>query len=197
MQRRRLLAPWLCLAALAALPATASASPVLTENGAFVPVGATVQATSIGLPIVTASPVNYECKKSTMHGNVARNSGTRVEVEFSSFSLSSCTSLFGGLSLEASNLPWCWKTTEAADSFELRGGKCSEAAKPLTVFVNGCPATRTAITGTFKTSPEDFWMTLANQEFAPEFGFNCQRVTPDINYTVETATSPFAPLFIS
>jgi hypothetical protein len=196
--RGRAIAFLSCLAGLAALPAPASASPVLTETFPVpIPVGTTVLATTIGQPIVTASPANYTCKSATMHGNVARNSGTQIEIEFSSLSVSSCESIFGGLTLEAKNLPWCWRTTAVADSFELRGGKCSEAAKPLTVMANSCPTTRTAITGTFKTSPEEFWMTPVSQEFVPEAGFNCPKISLDFNWKVETAVSPFTALKIS
>jgi hypothetical protein len=205
--RRRPVALLLGLAVLAALPATASASPVLTENGLTVPAGATVQATSIGIPLQTTSFSSDTCKRSLMHGKVAANTGTQIEIELSSFSLSECAGSSGTFNYEGRNLPWCWRTTKSADSFELRGGKCGGTAASLTVatVIEGekgekiviCPYTRTAVTGTFKTSPEDAVFTFLEQEFTPESGLGCQAFKLDINYTMETATSPFAALFIS
>ncbi|HEY3553150.1 MAG TPA: hypothetical protein VGK66_05620 [Solirubrobacterales bacterium] len=183
---------------LAALPTAASASPLLTENGVAVPVGATVQATSIGIPLRTTSIGSDECKRSVMHGNVTANTGSQISIEVSSFYLE-CVSSSGFFTMQGQGLPWCWKTTKS-DSFELRGGKCSEAAKSLTLLWStestSCSFTRTALTGTFKTSPEEAVMTLLDQEFAVESGF-CQPFKLDINYSMETAISPFTTLTIS
>ncbi|MGN6202680.1 MAG: hypothetical protein ACTHNY_09775 [Solirubrobacterales bacterium] len=163
-----------------------------------VPVGATVQATSIGVPLRTTSIGSDDCKRSVMHGNVTANTGSQISIELSSFYLE-CVSASGFFTLQGKGLPWCWKTTKS-DSFELRGGKCSEAAKSLTLLSSlseACSYTRTALSGTFKTSPEDVVMTLLDQEFAVEGGFGCQPFKLDINYTMETATSPFTALTIS
>jgi hypothetical protein len=179
------------LALLAALPPSAAGSPLLTEMGAAVPVGGTIRAANTGFLIRTTSIGNMACSTSVMHGNVVANSGTQLEIEFSSVSFGDCTG-FQNEGWEAKNLPWCWRATSkmTADTFELRGGKCSEAAKPITVVIGGgCAYTRAAVTGTFKTSPEDVTLVIAEQEFVGELGGFCNNAFRiDVQYTMTTAT---------
>jgi hypothetical protein len=192
-----LIAAILSLSALAAVPAAAPASPVLTELGVAVAPGATVRATNAGNILVTTPLETAQCLQSTMHGNVITNTGTQIEIEYSSVSFVGC----GVGSIEAKNLPWCWKASSkmTADTYELRGGKCNEASKSLTLVVNsGCPYTRTALTGSLSTAPQDVFLTASGQEFVRESGMFC--LTPikfDITYTLETATSESGPLTIS
>lgn len=187
------------LATLSAVFASpASASPVLTENAAAVPVGATVQATNVGEPLITTPLGTTRCINTKMHGNVIANTGTQIEIEFGSVTFFGCSGPFVN-SVEAKNLPWCWKASSkmTADTFELRGGKCSEAAKPLTLLANSCPYTRTVLTGPFNTAPQDVSMTVA-QEFTRESGSLCPTpIEPEIVYTLETATGENSPLVIS
>jgi hypothetical protein len=188
------------LVGLTALPGPASASPVLTEMGAWVVPGATVRETNVGNILITAPLETGTCAQTSMHGNVIANSGTQIEIEFSSVSFVDCTGSFAK-SVKAKNLPWCWKASSkmTADTFELRGGKCSAAAEPLTLLMNeGCPYTRTALTGSLRTGPEDAFLPVPEQEFTREPGSLCPTpIKLDINYTLETAEGAFTTLVIS
>jgi hypothetical protein len=166
----------------------------------MVPNGATVKATTVGQFVRTTALATFVCTGSTMHGTVVSNSGTQLEIEFTSVTFGDCTG-FQNEPVEAKNLPWCWKASSkmTADTFELRGGGCKEAEKALTMVTGGCPYTRfTPMSGKFTTSPEDFKMTFSEQEFVSETGGVCITAFKlDAQYTVETAASPFTSLLVS
>jgi hypothetical protein len=98
----KLLAICAVLFALAALPAMASASPVLTENGLAVATGKTVKAVNIGDVTFGSASERIECQSSELKGTVRTNSGKLIEgqVESSTFtgvgSESRCTTTWFG-----------------------------------------------------------------------------------------------------
>jgi len=107
--------------------------------------------------------------------------------------------------------PWCVTAGGElpANTFSVRGGTCSEAARPITFVLDAtgageCKYTRsTAITGTYTTDTSgDAIATIspnATSTFAKEAGgVLCQSAfTFSMQFTLETDTSPASPVWIS
>jgi len=140
---------------------------------------------------------------------VLANTGTTIEAEVESATFTGtetegrCTGL-GAERVTAKNLPWCLKAGGglAADTFELRGGKCSEAAKPLTWEMpnafGSCFHTTPKMTGSFSTGGTQAHLTLYQQSTIRESGSGClENLKWDATYSLETTASPFSPLTIS
>jgi hypothetical protein len=205
---KRFLVAFLALLVCAVFAPAASASPVLTEEGKTIATGTTVTAQSEGPIYRTDFGANYECQKSDMHGTVVKNNGSLIELEISSVSF---TGVLGGGcegvnadNLKAGNLPWCLRVgTEPGHSFTLSGGKCSEAAKPITLtttlkFVTCHYVAETLFTGTYSTNTPGAGLTTATERFKVESGPACRPFDLDpIKYNLSTATSPFTKLVIS
>lgn len=68
------------------------------------------------------------------------------------------------------SLPWCVTATGEKTEFTVRGGKCSEAARPITftlhtALLGACSYQKASVTGTFTRHPADAIMTITNQNF--------------------------------
>ncbi|HET7506938.1 MAG TPA: hypothetical protein VFJ53_01140 [Solirubrobacterales bacterium] len=145
---KKLMTGLLALVALAAmaLPAVASASPELTSpTGTTAAVGSKITAVNIGDTLMTDTSGNVitRCSTVDLSGELTKNSGTAIEgnVTTASFtgtgSEGNCTGTFFSSPKVtpgvANGLPWCVRalSTFGADEGQIRGGKCSEAAREI------------------------------------------------------------------
>jgi|SRR5215218_138054 len=154
-------------AAMAVVPALASASPVLTNGSTPVVTGSKILGKNTGNTKFTTSIGTVECTNAKMTGTLTVNSGTSIEgdIETAEFnngsSTSPCTTNFlGNVTVTPKRLPWCIKakSTFTADTFQLSSGACagggtmefildSSTVGPCTYISTGTPP----ITGTFTT----------------------------------------------
>lgn len=202
-----------------------SAGPKLTfPTGTLLAAGSKLRATNVGSQKFTSSTGEslYECTSNQWTGTVTKNSGTSIEADIETASISgtgassSCTTSFGNtrwtLSPFTNGLPWCFRATPemASDEFQIRGGKCTEAARPIrylwesvSEFEVGCEYERssaTPIAATYKTHPEDAKLEISGSEFTKVAGaVSCPTsFTFDGTFTFERDnTSEAAPLYIS
>ena len=172
-------------AAMAVVPALASASPILTSepNGAAVPVKTKIVARNVGNTRMTTSLGTIECTKASITGEVTANSGTEIEGTITSASFTGtgaeerCTTSFlGNIKVTPKKLPWCIKATNkmTADTFELKSGACGGALGAMeftldSTTVGECTYTKTAVTGTFETKTTGHF-TVSEQEFVKSAG---------------------------
>jgi hypothetical protein len=161
------------LVALAAfaLPAVASASPQITH-----PTGTRLATEKKFLGTLGVSKFTdanggalFECTSGAMTGTLTKNNGTEIEGNIESAAIAGtaseggCTGFVIGparvTTAVGNGVPWCLRANSAmnTDEFQIRGGKCSEASRAITlVFDMGigvnCAYERTvAIKGSFTT----------------------------------------------
>ncbi|MGN6587698.1 MAG: hypothetical protein ACTHKT_09545 [Solirubrobacterales bacterium] len=179
--------------AMAALPALASASPVLKDKTGNVAVGGKILARNSGIVKITTADGTIECTDASMTGTVKKNNGTEIEGEISTASfndtnasgqLVACSNpFFGDVTVTPKKFPWCIaaKNTFAADTFQLSSAGCPGGGAMEftldTVFAGECTYTKAApVTGSFTTGTEAAPSVLSVSEL--EFkkaagGMNC------------------------
>lgn len=135
----------------------------------------------------SAGNILGECSGGALESELVKNSGTAMELDITSAGFTGtategkCTSTFGSIAVTtavANGLPWCLRATNAmeADEYQVRGGKCSEAARKIRFILDSntvgeCTYSRTsALAGTFTTSPAVAELTISKQEFTREGG---------------------------
>jgi hypothetical protein len=179
-----------------------------------------IDATNIGETRFTSSTLEVKCTTATLTGDLTTNStaaGFAGDITTATFSGTGtnggCTasgSFFTGTATPTpgipGGLPWCLKNAPSGDNFEIRGGLCSEASRgikfalDLGSFVT-CTYERSSLTGTFVTdiSGQDLTGSItAGQAWTLLSGFGCPSApTLDMEFTLETDTSPASPIFIS
>jgi len=164
-----------------------------------------------------------ECTKGTMTGELTENGANVITGDITSASFTNntggaCPSIVGtsvvttkiedkGPPVVQTGVPWCLSTIKATDTFEVRGGNCNEAARNLIFILDNsvageCEYSKASVTGTFRTDvkeTEDAILTVTKNgafvlirggAFCPKEGFL------DMEFTLETDESPFAPLYI-
>lgn len=227
---KKLLATCIALAALVAffVPpslALAANSPELTETtaGTTPPVGTKILGTNIGELLVTdmsGSPL-FRCTQAILTGELTKNDGGNIEGNITSVTFQGtggtapgaedpeCTASFGAITVTfnpASNgVPWCIRSTEsmATDEFQVRGAKCSEAAREIrfvlhSTTVGECTYGRAIPTvGTLTTdtpNATDALLHFSAQKFDKKAGgFFCPSgIYLDFNFTLEKDTTPTA-----
>jgi hypothetical protein len=201
----------IALAAFALAPAVASAV-VLTDKTGVVPGNALLRGTNTGILVWTFSGNKIECSTSTMEGAVVENSGTAFKWNVTGASFSGtgtsgdCTSSLGSIKVTTPSLPWCLSSNKTADAFEIRGGKCSEAAKSLTfsMDVTGvatCSYTKSSVAGTFTTAVEKSAFSINEQEFSGAGEGNSFLCPATLQwewvYEWETNVFPFHAIYVS
>jgi hypothetical protein len=175
---KKLITACLGLVAFAAfvLPATASASPVITHpTGTVLDLSKTsctgvagtacVTATNIGVTKMkdTANNTLTECSTATMTGYLTKNSGTEIEGDIHNTTFSGsgtsgeCTSTFGGITVDTNigeGTPWCIKATSKMEpnEFQVIGGNCG-TAKEITFVLTSTTVGTCKYTRETKTSP--------------------------------------------
>lgn len=201
------------LVAFAAVPALASASPVLTNPpGTAVPVGTAIVGTNIGNTVMTTSLGNIECQKSTVTGKVTKNNGTEIEgnIESASFTGSgsggACTTAFlGDVTVTPKKLPWCLKANAkiGTDKFNLTSGACGGGGVMEftldTAIAGECTYTKSAVEGTYTTGGTQAVLTVSEQEFKKSAGgFLCPSTGKlDMKFGLETDGASPSPIIIS
>lgn len=185
--RSKLTAACLALAAFAAMalvPAGASANPLLTDAGGTVKVGSTIEATNVGNITLSSGLGNISCQSSTLTGNVTANTAGNINGDITKATFTGtganghCTStiIFNPTFTvdTAESLPWCLTNEGNTDNWTVRGGACNAAAKNLTFTLTGaftCKYTRATVTGTFNTTTSPATLTIgAGQTFTKEEG---------------------------
>jgi hypothetical protein len=207
----------LALVAFAAVPAFASASPVLTEavegSNVTVPVGTFINGTNVGNTVMTTSLGNIECQTSVITGKVTKNNGTEIEgtIETASFTGTGaegkCTTAFlGNIKVEAKKLPWCLKAGGklAADAFNVTSVACPTGAGGMeftlvSSLAGACTYTKAAVEGKFSTGSPQAILTVSEQEFKKSAGGGLCPASGklDMKFGLETDNAGHAPLFIS
>jgi len=201
----KLMTGLLALVALAALalPAVASASPELgetTETNVWEKIvpPALIQATSLEVSKMTSpgGTTLTECDTAVMTGDLFENSGTSVKGNITSAAFhnaggADCTALFGGTAKVTTNVgngvPWCVQTTKTADQVEIRGGKCSEAARSITFVLD------TSSFGECKYNSTTFPTGTFTTDTSPEHKDAVVTVTKSGLWTRESGSSVFCP----
>lgn len=209
--------------ALFVIPSVASAAgPELTApTGTPLPVGSAIIGTNtitgVHKPtVMTTSIGNVECTGATMEGTLLKNTGTHVEgeittAEFGGTVGGTTTGHCSGSGFLASPvvtpshtsnpsiagapaLPWCITASGNKDEFTVRGGKCSEASRPLRFLLHAsgtqCAYEKASVTGTYLTHPNHAVLTIASQTFTKVAGgsFFCPSSgTLHMSFTLETA----------
>jgi hypothetical protein len=209
------------LAALAtlALPAAASASPKLTHpTGTSLATSTLFKGTNVGVIKMTSAggAALWQCEVASMTGQITKNTGTEIEADISSVSItgtaseSRCTSTFGSLKFTTAvenGVPWCLRASNRMepDEFQISGGDCATNRKIRFILDSStageCKYSRTAaIPGTFLTHPNDAQATITKVSFAGEAGnsFLCpSEGLLDMSFTLETDTATSEPLYVS
>jgi hypothetical protein len=202
----------IAFAAMAAVPALASINLTLQKNGSTVLTGTLIQATNEGNILFDTSIGSLSCTGSTLTEKVTANSGSELIgiIESASFtgagSENRCTTSFiGDVKYDSDNLPWCIKAGGklATDTFEMRGGGCSESSKSLQLTLTGsatCIYTRPNVTGSYTTNGTQAILTIgASQIFnaAAGSGFICPSAfTLTGKYKLESHEPPPSALTI-
>jgi hypothetical protein len=218
-RKKHLISPMLIgLAALALTPVAASATntPALTyPTGTLLPTGAKVKLTSIGVPQLTVTLGGLECTRVETTGTLSKNTGSELEIDIESASSSGtglseeCTPKPNSgpgrwtFNVATNGLPWCLRSVSkmVEDEVQIRGGRCSEAARPIR-FTNDaglftCTYERTgAMVGTVVTDPEDAVLQFAKQAFPP-VTCGSESAAFDLNLTLERDEEGAKPMYIS
>lgn len=192
---KKILAICAALVAFAIVPAVASASPVLTENGTALAASVKITALSTKTEnaVFAAGSTEVKCNENWMTGTVHRNKeniveGTIEKAEFRSNLTTSGTdcdggSLLGPTVVEIPDLTnfggtgekahWCIKTVPKTDEWELEGRSCTSTVAPTLTFIlrstGGlkCAYIRTAtVRGTFTTNSTPVTLKVTGE---PEF----------------------------
>jgi hypothetical protein len=190
----------MAFAAFASMPALASASPVLTENGVKVVPPQLVVATAKNTTFTSSSTV-ITCETSTLTGTVTTNSGTAItgditKAEFHNAGGAPCSSSLGAVKVTVESLPWCIHSG-AADIWTLNGGACPATSGTIafTLDLEGfggfpCKYTRSAaVEGTFatNTTPANLKTKAGTNTFTTTQGFPCPASGVfEANYSLET-----------
>jgi hypothetical protein len=199
---RKLIATCILLVAFAAMPALASASPVLTDEGVPVAVGKKIAGTNTTNIVFTGSFLKVTCTVSTLTGEVKENSGTSLKgtmtkATFTNAGGADCTDSFGTLwkvTTEIAKTDWCITTNSTmSDKFNLQAGACGAIAAALNFVLESgstvCNYTRAAsspVVGTYTTSTSV--LTMSEPEFTLVSGGGLCPGTGklDGSYTLET-----------
>ncbi len=197
-------------AAFAVLPAVASASPEVTyPTGTRLAVPSLIRAHNLGNTVMTTSVGSIECSKSVITGTLTKNNGTKIEgnIETATFngteSEERCSGPIGAVKVTNPSLPWCL-ASGASDTFEVRGGKCTEEPRAITFILHSaltgeCKYTKASVAGKFTTHPEDAILTISEQEFTKEAGgiFCPGSGKLDMSFTLERDIEGTQPIYIS
>lgn len=192
-------------AAFAVAPA-ASASPVLTETGVAVPVGALITGTSTGSPTFTGA-FNVVCSKATLTGKVTKNSGTKIEgtilakdaLYTGTGTGGDCTSAFGSTKVTVNSELCLISGAAPADTFTVTG--CG-ANVVFTLEVTGtgpCKYSTAVVNGTYTTNVSPAPLKVVKQVANKiEGGFFCPASGElDQEFDLYTDSAAETPLTIS
>jgi hypothetical protein len=178
---RKLMMACMAIAAFAAfvIAPAASASPVLTENGVAVAVGAEITGKNTGNTLFTG-PFNVVCSNADLAGKVTANSGTQIKGEIPAGSAtftgtgtsSDCTSALGSAAVTV-NSALCLETVKGTDTVSVTG--CGgNVVFTLTVTGTGpCKYSTATVKGTYVTNAGATVNVLEQEAVKSEGGFFC------------------------
>lgn len=168
---RKLLAGCLTVAALAAAQGTASASPVLTEEGSALAAKSSVAAVNDGEIEIIYGPEKYLCNSSEMAGTLSENSGKliRWNIESGFWHGKGAGETCTVAAFSAEGLPYCFESSTLG-AFVITPKQCGgEGGSWITFWLKigelECLYRRSSISGTYKSSPEAATLSF-NNEFA-------------------------------
>jgi hypothetical protein len=190
--------------------------------------GITIEATNVSHSttakntVMTTGLGNLECATATLTGTLITNTGTKIEGEISTAQFNGTPgtpaaahcSAPGGLgtvtftpshtSNPAGGLPWCVIAEGLQNKFIVRGGTCTEVARPLkftlhSALLGACVYEKAQVEGTYTTHPVDAIMTITEQEFKKisGSGFCPGSGKLDMAFTMFTDGKPTEPIYIS
>jgi len=203
---------------LALFPSMAQAanSPELTyPTGTLLAAKSKIKATSTGY-IKLTSGMEFGCFMAEFNGTLTSNNGTTLEADIESSLVTGTTTTHKCIGSNigeftwtfgtaTNGMPWCLRSTSAmaADEFQLRGGSCTAAQRPIrfvwdTESVGECVYERSGtMIGTFTTAPEDTVLTIAGQEFTRLSGSILCPSNGKLDMTLTvTETSSGAPTYM-
>lgn len=207
---KRLITVFMAMAVFAVVPSVASA--IELRDGSEQSADTKIRAHNVGDFYMTTSAGTFVCTTAEITGHLTQNGPTAIsgDIQAASFkgtaSENRCASPLGPTKVTFPSLPWCVRTLDGTDSFEIRGGNCPEASRPLTIIFDiganpslVCQYQRANLTGSFPTSPEDAILSINEVEFAKEGGsFLCPGSTKfDASLTLENDTEGTNPLYFN
>jgi hypothetical protein len=140
---------------------TASASPVLTESGVAVPVGAEVKGSNTGtFRFEGSGGYTIECSTATLAAKVTGNSGTQIKLEAGAGGLTTsgtgtsgdCTANWGPTTMTWSKM--CFETIAKTDSVSITGCGAGMTLTTNYTGVGTCQYTAANLTGSFITNAD-------------------------------------------
>jgi hypothetical protein len=205
------------MVAISVSPASAMASPTITESGIPVKSGKGFILIGEGTMILTLGSLNVSCNDYWLTGTVAENagSGIKLTIEKASFHnesfgvTSECSN--GAVSIPALTSGggashWCMTMNQEVekDPFEMQWAGCGSSGGTFTMKIGECAYTRTEpLTGIFTTNGTPATLVLSGEpEFSQENVF-CPKLRVVIwNYRLYTDTEAISkatedPLTIS
>jgi hypothetical protein len=210
---KKILAFCMALIALAITPAAASASPQLFEGATAVATGSAVTGTNVGNIVFTNKSFgDITCTKAHLAGTVTANGGKLIEgnIESASFTGEAvdgfCSSTNGTVYKVTPEVPWCIKSS-VLGAASIRGGKCSEAARPVTftldayttstIALGSCKYSKAEVNGTYASSTEPLDFQFSEQEFTGPSGFTFCPSSGKLDGTIRLETPNGTALKIS
>jgi hypothetical protein len=201
-------------------PVYISAGPRLTfPTGTTLASASKLKATNIGGIKMTTGLGTTECSGAEMTGTLKKNSGTEIEADIESASITggeaggACKFPTGNVTWTfkpaTNGLPWCLRATSgmAADQFQIRGNSCASASRPIRILweqiatgPEKCVYERSAaLGGTFTTHPEGAVLNFKHANFlevAPKSASCPDEAQLDSSMTLEQEAEG-KPLYIS
>ena len=164
-------------AAMALVPAMASAQTLEETNGTTVPAGTKIDATQSTSIIFDTSSGNVTCSESTLTGTVTQEGagvpvkGTVETAKFTGPGGGRCTStiIFNPtFQVTVENLHYCLEGSQAADTWSIKACTAGQNLK-FTLHSNlgfSCTYERASVTGTFETGKDLTLKVGASQTFS-------------------------------
>jgi hypothetical protein len=187
--------------AFAVVPSFASAKPILTHpTGTILATGTAIELVSVGEAQVATPIGTLKCTVAKLGGTLTNNStagGFEADITSATFAgtggpliagENECIGVFGNFTITpnpaTNGLPWCLEGTGSTDAFELRGGSCLAASRPIRFTLDLTIGAQTLICNyeksvpvqdTFATHPAEATAEFVNQLFSAVAGnpFGC------------------------
>jgi hypothetical protein len=164
------------LVALIGAQGTASASPVLTEEGSALAVNSSVVAVNDGQPEFLYGMSGIVCTSSELSGPLIANGGKLIKWQIESGFWhgkapgEACIGPGTAVTITPEGLPWCLESSELGN-FSIKSKKCSTEGEGERITFRfkyesfyQCLYRALAANGTYKTAPEAATLTLSKTE---------------------------------
>jgi hypothetical protein len=220
--RKHLLAACLSLAVAAAMPATASAKPVLKHaTWTVAPVGTKIMGTNVGNITMSNGIGSITCSTASLTGALTVNetsNGFEANITSLKFGGTTGKTIAGDEEPECTGTgnyaggvavtwtaPFCLESTAETDTTGMRGGLCAESSRAVVFHTDwtsifgtiACSYQRSSLAGTFKTYPEDAILTFSELTFTKLAGSGGECPTEfktNMTFTLETDNVTAEPM---